>query len=156
VKRGGVVGCWPEDESLLCCWWWGVACRELKGRLGVDSGYVLHCSLCKSEQWRVKRKNIERWMRSMKKLLRQNLRLNLIFSGPMNQTAASFFNQTPYYLCLNKNIGATAKTNGSAWSKSGSCPNEFQTILLWIFYFIFLVTFIFWFCFKILFYLNFN
>jgi hypothetical protein len=76
-----------------------VAYRELKGRLGVDSGYVLHCSLCKSEQWRVKRKNTERWMRSMKKLLHQNLRLNLIFSGPMNQTAASFFNQTPYYGC---------------------------------------------------------
>jgi hypothetical protein len=140
---GGVVGCWLEDESLLCCWWWGVACRELKGRLGVDSG-----------EWNVKVQNAgwEAW----KNCFAKTWGWTSFLVGPMNQTAASFFNQTPYYLHLNKNVAATAKTNGSAWSKSGSCPNEFQTILLWIFYFIFLVTFIFWFCFKILFYLNFN
>ena len=56
---------------------------ELKGRVGVDSGYVLHCSLCKSEQWRVKRKNTKHWMRSMKKLL--------IFSGSYEPNRSFIF-----------------------------------------------------------------
>jgi len=91
MKMGGVVGCLLEDGSFLCLWW-GVACCELKGRAWFYGGYVLHCSLCKSEQW--KHKNTKRWMRSMKIMLHQN---PIFLVGLMNQTTTLFYNQTLYY-----------------------------------------------------------
>jgi hypothetical protein len=40
----------------------------------------------------------------------------------MNQIAALFFNQTPYYLRLHKNAAATAKTNSFLkWIKQKLC-----------------------------------
>ena len=91
MKMGGVVGCLLEDGSFLCLWW-GVACFELKGRAWFYGGYVLHCSLCKSEQW--KHKNTKHWMRSMKIMLHQN---PIFLVGLMNQTTTLFYNQTLYY-----------------------------------------------------------
>jgi hypothetical protein len=83
--------CVVGGEELLAVSW-----RE---GLGVSSG-----------EWNVKIQNAgwEAW----KNCFAKTWGWTSFLMGPMNQIAASFFNQTPYYLCLNKNAAATAKTNG--------------------------------------------
>jgi hypothetical protein len=52
---------------------------------------------------------MEQKCRSMKKLFRQTLLLNLNFNGPMSQTTATIYNQTLVLLTLK--TAATAELN---------------------------------------------
>jgi len=97
-----------HSEEGRSCWRMGAFCgvggEELlavswREGLGVDSG-----------EWNVKIQNAgwEAW----KNCFAKTWGWTSFLVGPMNQIAASFFNQTSYYLRLNKNTAATAKTNG--------------------------------------------